>query len=601
MKNIFQYWKTICSGVVFILLAANGSFAQTQLDTLMDDAVEFAKIQLEKSLEEIAHDSAIHPSETIDSTHKWLAEGFKSWNSWWTSGYFAACYWYMYQLTGEDKWRTYAEKWMANLETMKSVEDFSNIADIIYFSYGNAYKNTYNEQYVPILQEAANTYIKLYDPEVEAIKCWGGTWSGTRFAVVTDVLIDNEFLFFNYQLTGNQDYYDVVTDHINKTIDNNIREDGSCWQFVDFDIFGDPIGYNNTNAYQGAPTGTRWSRAHAWAINGLTQAYRYTRRQKYLDAAKQIADYFIDHLPADFVPPSDFDLPLDEENGRDAAAAAIACSGLFELGQITKEAKYAQAADSIMFSLCSPEYLSIGSDYSSILKRGQVRYTEPEKGLVYADAFFLEAILKYKGLYKYFIEGEGPINLAPVAKAGKDQTITDMDQDGIEIINLYGSASLDPDDSIASYEWMEDSVLLGTGITLTDTLPVGIHHIVLIVTDKYGKTDADTVMLSIQADPTSSHQAAGIVRSVEVFPNPVDAGRLTLRFNGFGSAEKLRIALYDLTGKLMYQGIEIISSKEDRVLQLNPPAQGVYILKISGKDYLISRKIFSGSNLPSIR
>ncbi len=40
-----------------------------------------------------------------------------------------------------------------------------------------------------------------------------------------------------------------------------------------------------------------------------------------------------DHLPDDFVPPSDFDLPLDAENGRDAAAAAIACSGLFELGQ----------------------------------------------------------------------------------------------------------------------------------------------------------------------------------------------------------------------------------------------------------------------------
>ncbi len=57
----------------------------------MDDAIEFAKIQLEKTMEEIAHDSTIHPSETIDSTHKWLAEGFKSWNSWWTSGYFAAC------------------------------------------------------------------------------------------------------------------------------------------------------------------------------------------------------------------------------------------------------------------------------------------------------------------------------------------------------------------------------------------------------------------------------------------------------------------------------------------------------------------------------
>ena len=583
--------KIIYSGALFILLFTNSAFSQTRLDTLMDAAIAFAKIQLENTIVEIGHDSTIHPSETIDSTHKWLAEGYKSWNSWWTSGYFAACYWYMYQLTGEEKWKTYAEKWTAELEPMKFVEDFSNIADIIYFSYGNGYKNTYNEQYATILNEAAGTYIKLYDPDVQAIKCWGGTWSGTRFAVVTDVLIDNEFLFLNYQLTRNQDYYDVVTDHINKTIDYNIREDGSCWQFVDYDVFGDPIGYNNTHAYQGAPTGTRWTRAHAWAINGLTQAYRYTRRQKYLDAARQIADYFIDHLPSDFVPPSDFDVPLDAENGRDAAAAAIACSGLFELSQYTEGDTYRQYADSIMFSLCSPDYLAVNSDFSSILKRGQVRYTEPEKGLIYADAFLLEAILKYKGLYKYFMEGEGPINLKPVAKAGKDQTITDIDQDGKEMIILDGSASHDPDDSIALYEWMEDSVLLGTGVILTDTLPVGMHHIVLMVTDKYGKTGADTVLINILADPTGDQNTLDRLRNVEVFPNPVVDGRLTLRFHGFDAVEKLCIELFDLTGKLRYHSIIPIQSNTTWVFHLQDHYHGIYVLRITNTKYVMNQKI----------
>ena len=585
--------KTIYSGTLLLLLAANSLFSQTRLDTLMDAAIEFAKIQLENTMEEIEYDSTIHPSETIDSTHKWLAEGFKSWNSWWTSGYFAASYWYMYQLTGDEKWKTYAEKWTADLESQKLREDFSNIADIIFFSYGNGYKNTYNKQYAIVLNEAATTYIKLYDPEVEAIKCWGGTWSGTRFAVVTDVLIDNEFLFLAYQLTGNQDYYDIVTDHINKTIDYNIREDGSVWQFVDYDIFGDPIGYNNTHAYQGAPSGTRWTRAHAWAINGLTQAYRYTRRPKYLDAARQIADYFIDHLPDDFVPPSDFDLPLDSENGRDAAAASIACSGLFELGQITKEAKFSQAADSIMLSLCSPEYLSVSSDFSSILKRGQVRYTEPEKGLVYADAFFLEAILKYKGLYKYFIEGEGPINLKPIAIAGKDQTITDTDQDGREIIILDGSASHDPDDSIALYEWMNDSVLLGTGAILTDTLTTGIHHIALMVTDKYGKTDADTVLITILADPTGERFIFSSLNdvNVQVFPNPVENGMFTLKLKGFEPGDQIHIDLVDGTGRLIYSSTLAMQSEATRILPFNIHSHGIYILRIRNKECVINKKI----------
>jgi chondroitin AC lyase len=558
----------------------------------MDAAIEFAKIQLENTVLEIGGDSTIHPSETIDSTHKWLAEGYKSWNSWWTAGYFSACYWYMYQLSGEEKWRTYAEKWTAELEPMKSAPDFSNIADIIYFSFGNGYKNTFDEQYKTILNEAASTFLKLYDPEVEAIKCWGGTWSGTRFAVVTDVLIDNEFLFFAYQLTGNQDYYDVVTDHINKTIDYNIREDGSVWQFVDFDIFGDPIGYINTSAYQGAPTGTRWTRAYAWAINGLTQAYRYTRRQKYLDAAKQIADYFIEHLPDDFVPPSDFDLPPVEENGRDAAAAAIACSGLFELGQYTEGDKYRQYADSIMLSLCGPEYLSVNSDFSSILMRGQVRYTEPEKGLVYADAFFLEAILKYKGLYRYFMEGEGPINLKPMARAGKDQSITDTDQDGVEIITLDASSSRDPDDSIALFEWRLDSILMGTGEILVDTLPVGIYNIALMVTDKYGKTDADTVMITILADPTGENRIVDRDDAkIEVFPNPVENGSLSLKLQGYKPADQIRIELIDLSGKPVHFSKHTILSASTLNLTLNNPFHGVCILRIIHKDWIINRKI----------
>jgi hypothetical protein len=584
--------RTLLFPAAFIvLISGNPAYTQTSLDSLINHAIEFAGIQLDSTLEEIGQDSTIHPSETIDSTHQWLAEGYKSWNNWWTSGYFTACFWYMYQLTGEEKWKAHAEKWMADLESMKLVEDFSNIADIIYFSFGNAYKNTLKEPYALILEEAANTYGKLYDPDIGAVKCWGGTWSGTRFAVVTDVLIDNEFLFLNYQLTGNLDYYDVVTDHIDKTIEYNLREDGSVWQFVDYDIFGDPIGYNNTHAYQGAPSGTRWSRAHAWAINGLAQAYRYTRKQKYLDDASRIADYFIDHLPDDFVPPSDFDVPLDEENGRDAAAAAIACSGLFELSLYVEGETYRQYADSIMSSLCSPAYLAENSDFSSILKRGQVRYTEPEKGLVYADAFFLEAILKYKGLYKYYIEGEGPINLKPVAKAGKDQTIVDADRDGMEIVTLDGSASYDRDDSITGYEWREDSLLLGTGAVFTDTLGTGMHQIVLIVTDYYGGSDRDTVMVHIQADLTAIPPVSGRAAWVDTYPNPVDQGKLTLVLHGFDPAEKLIIELFDSSGKRLFEMTVYIPSDGDHVRTLNVQGGGICILSITGKRHLIRKKI----------
>jgi len=306
----------------------------------------------------------------------------------------------------------------------------------------------------------------------------------------------------------------------------------------------------------------------------------------------QIADFFIDHLPDDFVPPSDFDLPLDEENGRDAAAAAIACSGLFELSEYAEDDRYRQYADSIMLSLCSPNYLAINSDFSSILKRGQVRYTEPEKGLIYADAFFLEAILKYKGLYTYFIEGEGPINFNPIAKAGRDQTVTDSDQDGLEIITLDASASKDPDDSIALYEWKEEDVLLGTGEILVDTFAIGIHHIALVVTDKFGKTGTDSLIVTIVADLTGNFELLDIESvHVDIFPNPVLNGELKLKLYGFDRMDDVYVELYDISGKQTYHSRISIRSESIYSIKLDHLPNGMYILRISNKNLIINKKI----------
>ena len=572
--------RTLCwiPGVVFLVTSA-GTLAQTGLDSAMERAIDHAIIQLEHTLEEVGHDSTIFPSETEPPGHPWVIEGYKSWDSWWTSGYFPACYWYMYRLTGQEKWRTYAEKWTLPLESQKLTEDFSNIADIIYFSFGNGLKFTKDAAYIPVIDQAASTYIKLFDPEVGAVKCWGGTWSGTRFAVVTDIMIDNEFLFLAYQLTGNREYYDVVTSHIEKTINYNLREDGSCWQFVDFDVFGDPVGYINTHAYQGAPDGTRWSRAHAWAINGLTQAYRYNRRQLYLDAAVKVADFFVSHLPGDFVPPSDFDLPESPENGRDAAAAAIACSGLYELAIYSGNQKHRQYADSIMLSLCSPAFLSVQGPHSSILARGQVRYTEPEKGLIYADAFFLEALLKYKGLYDYFLDGKEPINIPPVARAGLDRTYTDVDQDGSEIITLDGSHSYDPDGTIVHHEWQINGVVVDTGTHLTDTLSIGIHQAVLTVTDNFGKVGQDTCEVTILADHT---MVPGMLNTgrIRVYPNPAADGKIILEPIGFTGRGPVKVQILEITGKTV-AGFTIDALTGNPVqLDLQDQLNGLYLIRL---------------------
>jgi hypothetical protein len=125
--------------------------------------------------------------------------------------------------------------------------------------------------------------------------------------------------------------------------------------------------------------------------------YRETGDERFLAAAAKLADYFVDNLPADHVPYSDFEAPGIPSVSKDSSAAAIACSGLLELDRYVDNMKYKSAALSILTSLTGSDYLAEGTNHSSILHRGCERYGDVEKGLIYGDYYFLEAMLRWGG------------------------------------------------------------------------------------------------------------------------------------------------------------------------------------------------------------
>ncbi|WP_228845278.1 PKD domain-containing protein [Phototrophicus methaneseepsis] len=89
------------------------------------------------------------------------------------------------------------------------------------------------------------------------------------------------------------------------------------------------------------------------------------------------------------------------------------------------------------------------------------------------------------------------IRQVPTAHAGPDQTITDADGDGEEIVTLDGSKSSDSDGALVNYSWTEDDVEIAIGVSPRVELAVGIHTIMLTVTDNDGLTDTDTVTITV--------------------------------------------------------------------------------------------------------
>jgi uncharacterized protein YyaL (SSP411 family) len=145
--------------------------------------------------------------------------------------------------------------------------------------------------------------------------------------------------------------------------------------------------------------------------------YRETQIPEFLDAAVRATNYYLTNLPEDLIPYWDFNIGQEgfnprprshaaefQEPLRDASAAAIVCSALFELSELTGNKKYFDYARKMLYTLASPEYRAeIGTNANFLIKHcvGSIPHrVEIDVPLVYADYYFLEALVRYKNSNK---------------------------------------------------------------------------------------------------------------------------------------------------------------------------------------------------------
>ena len=108
-------------------------------------------------------------------------------------------------------------------------------------------------------------------------------------------------------------------------------------------------------------------------------------------------------------------------------------------------------------------------------------------------------------------------NLPPVANAGPDQTVTDIDGSGTEVASLDASASADPDGDIILYRWTlgQTQLASGTSPTANVVLPVGLNDVQLTVTDNRGASTIDTIRVTVNPRPNQPPTSdAGLDQSV---------------------------------------------------------------------------------------
>jgi hypothetical protein len=325
----------------------------------------------------------------------------------WCSGFFPGSLWQMYAYSHDSYWRQEAVSYTWPIEEMKRYKGTHDLGFIIYNSFGQAYRLTGERSYKDVALQAAGSLISRYRDQVKAIRSWDHNPGKWDYPVIIDNMMNLELLFRATQETGDSIYHKIAVNHANTTLKHHFRDDHSSYHVVSYDtITGEAV---MKVTHQGIHDESVWSRGQAWGLYGYTLCYRFTKDPAYLDQAEKIARFFFNlpGLPSDLIPYWDMKDPAIPQSPRDASAAAVFASGLYELSayaSVLMSDTYKKWADTIVENLGAHYQAGPGTEKGFLLLHStgnKPAGDEIDVPISYADYYYLEALSRRIGITNY--------------------------------------------------------------------------------------------------------------------------------------------------------------------------------------------------------
>lgn len=327
---------------------------------------------------------------------------------WWTNGFWAGIMWQMYYVTGDEMFAKTAVRSEERLD--KALDGFENIDHDAGFLWmhtaGADYRLTGSKRSERRLLHAATLLAGRYNPDPGFIRAWDGQWMkgyDSAGGAIIDCMMNLPLLYAASDIFKDPRFKSIAMRHADTMLEYMIRDDGSSNHQIVFDVnTGELIGEPGGQGYE---SGSSWSRGQAWAIYGFALSYRHTKEQRYLDAAKRTASYFMANAAlTDYVPLVDFRAPQEPVYYDTTAAAAAAC-GMLEIEEHVPELEkplYRKSAE-LLISALDRDWCDYDPQTDGITDGGSVSYHEKKhhEKIIYGDYFFVEAVFRLTG--KYFM------------------------------------------------------------------------------------------------------------------------------------------------------------------------------------------------------
>lgn len=328
-------------------------------------------------------------------------------NDYWTTGFWTGELWLAYEHCKEERIKEAAliqvDSFLNRID--KKIEvDHHDMGFLYSPSCVAAYKLVGSEKAKEAAIKAADQLITRFHPVGEFIQAWGTMDEPDNYRLIIDCLLNLPLLYWATEETKDERYREIAEKHIHTAIKNVIREDYSTWHTFYFNMeTGEP---DHGATCQGYRDGSAWARGQAWGIYGSALAYRYTKREEYVDVFKNVTQYYLEHLPKDMVPYWDLEFGEGSTEPRDSSSASIAACGMLEMSKYLNEEDatyYTELAKQMMKSVVDhyavkdskkSNGLVLHSTYSNHSPYNTCNHYGVDECNSWGDYFYMEALTR---------------------------------------------------------------------------------------------------------------------------------------------------------------------------------------------------------------
>ena len=322
-------------------------------------------------------------------------------NTGWNTGFWTGILWHAYELTGDEKYKTVAlgqiPSYLYRIENKLGV-NHHDMGFVFSLSCVAAYKLAGSEDGKKAAILAADNLISRYKENGKFIQAWGNVNDPKDNRLIIDCLLNIPLLYWATIVTGDKKYDEMAWNHFNTTVEVCCRADASTYHTYYFDPeTGAPV---KGVTHQGAFDESAWARGQTWGIYGPMLTRTYKDSEKAMSIFKATTNYFLNHLPEDYVPFWDLCFTDGADEPRDSSSCAIALCGMLEGIKYMDENDplrkvYVNAINRIMNSLID-NYLTKDIPESNGLLL-HATYAKPQGiGIdemnIWGDYFYIEAL-----------------------------------------------------------------------------------------------------------------------------------------------------------------------------------------------------------------